>query len=358
MKNLTEVTEIISEAAAEEFAEILQDAITDYSENKDTMPLKDWLRGYLDNELTERSAEEIQSVCDEIIGTIDRHNEKIASMNKAVAGGVSAENWFTTDVMSSGGSPGEIAKEAVACDAALNGIFEDSENSDAAAEIEKIPESEWADEKWNSYRLKDALRETASDAAKVAVKNLADDLTSKIYQHGFKSVVTDKELFTDSLLFAADGGLKVATAGAVRVAADKSIIAKLPKETKTDVVAEIAGLAVENVKVLEQIGNGEIGSVEGLAKIKNNSVATVAGMFGQEQGASIGASIGATFGPPGMAVGGFVGGVVGRFVGEKLGEAAPAIVEKVCFVAKAAVSTVANVAANIGNKVLNFFRQF
>lgn len=354
MKKLTEVTEIISETAAEQFSEILQDAITDYADNKETMPIKDWLRGYLDKELTERSAEEIQSVCDEIINTIDRHNEKINSMNKAVENGESAENWFTDDVMSSGSSPGKIAKEAVACDAALNGIIEDAEEID----IEKIPESEWADEKWNTYRLKDAVRETASDAAKVAIQNLSDDLTSKIYQHGFKSVVTNKELLTDSLLFAADSGLKVATAGAVRVAADKSIIAKLPKETKTDVVAEIAGLAVENVKVLEQIGNGEISSVEGVAKIKNNSVATVAGMFGQEQGASIGASIGGTFGPAGMAVGGFVGGVVGKFVGEKLAEAAPVIVEKVCSVAKAAVGTVVNAAANVANKVFNFFKQF
>lgn len=361
MQRPTEAADILSQEAAEQLAEILSDAITDYTEKQADMSVGDWLKGYLNDRLTERAPEEIQSICDEIISTIDRHNEKIDSMNKAAASGISAENWFTTEVMSSGGSPGEIAKEAVACDAALNDIsnsFEGEEDQAETVEIENIPESEWADEKWNSYRLKDALRETASDAAKVALKNLSDDLTSKIYQHGFKSVVTNKELLTDSLLYAADGGLKVATAGAVRVAADKSIIAKLPKETKTDVIADIAGLAIENAKVLEQIGNGEISAVEGVAKMKNNSVATVAGMFGQEKGASIGASIGATFGPAGMAVGGFVGGTVGRFVGEKLGAAAPVIVDKVCSVAKAAFSTVVNTVASVGNKVLNFFMQF
>lgn len=357
MKDMTEVTEIISEAAAEEFSEILQDAIGDYAENKDTMSLNDWLRGYLDRELTERSAEEVQSICGEIIDTIDKHNEKIDSMRKAEANGVSAENWFTTDVMSSGEAPGELGKKAAYCDAALNNVFAGEEDQVDLSEIENIPESEWSDEKWNSYRLKDALRETASDAAKAALHNLADDLSSKLYQNGFKSVATNKELITDSLLYAADGGLKAATAGAVRVAADRSVIA-FKKDIKANVVADVAALAVENAKVLNRIGNGEVTAVEGLAVMKNNSVATVAGMFGQEEGASLGASIGATFGPAGMAVGGFVGGVVGKFVGEKLGQAAPVIVDKVRSVAKAAVSSITNFVSNIGNKLMNFLGQF
>lgn len=350
MKNLNE---IISETAAEQFSKILQDAITDYSENKETMPVKDWLHGYLNRELTERSAEEIQSICGEIIGTVNRHNEKIKLMNEALANGKSAENWFVNDVMSSGGSPGVIAKETIACDAALNVIIGNAEQLD----IENIPESEWADEKWNTYRLKEVILETVSDAAEAAMKNISDDLTSEIYQHVSQSVAANKEL-KDPLLDPADSGLKAAAAGAVRAAADKSIIAELPKETETDVITEVASLAVENANVLAQIGNGKLSSSEGLAKIKNNYIATIAGMFGEERGAAIGALIGAMFGPVGTAVGGFIGKVLGRFAGEKLAEAAPAIFDKMRCMAKIAAEKTSNTAAGIGKKILDFFKQF
>lgn len=133
------------------------------------------------------------------------------------------------------------------------------------------------------------------------------------------SILSDKSIISDSLLYAADSGLKIATAGAVSVAADKKVIAISPKAAHAETVANIAGLAVENMQILSQVGSGEISSTDGLVMMKNNTMVTVANTFGQKQGASIGASIGTAFGPVGTAVGGFIGGAVGKYVGTEIG---------------------------------------
>lgn len=260
--------------------------------------------------------------------------------------------------MASGESPGETAKGVIECNAALVEIsnsFEDDEHQEEVIDVEVIPTDEWADEKWNSYRLKDALRETAADAARVALHNAADDLSVKIMQYGIDSVLGDKSIIADSFLYAADSGLKVATAGAVRVAADRQVFYLPPKAAHAETIANIASLAVENMQILSQVGSGEISSTEGMVMMKNNTMVTVANTFGQKQGASIGASIGTAFGPVGTAVSGFIGGAVGKYVGTEIGLDIVSGNSKILNVAKKAVSAVGNVVKSVGNTIKNLF---
>ena len=101
----------------------------------------------------------------------------------------------------------------------------------------------------------------------------------------------------------------------------KEIITVIPKGTSASACANIAYVAVENMKVFGKIMTGEYSFREGIDKIEQNTVATVAGLTAMEQGALIGTAAGAFFGPVGAAVGGFIGGTIGYIAGSKVGEA-------------------------------------
>lgn len=345
--------EIISQKAAEELSAILRDAITDYIENSEAMQIDTWLLGYLQKQLPEKTEEDIQHMTVAILETVRMHDSKISSMRAAVNNGIAAESWFAKDVLTSGSS-GVQAKKVVECCNALTEIsnsYEAQEDQDEIIDVEIIPAEEWEDDKWNSYRMKDALIETASEAGKVALKSAADDLYAKVVEQGVQSVLLDKSIITESMLYGVNSGLKTATAGALQIAANRNIIAQLPKDTHSGIIANIAGLAIENVRMLGMIGKGEIGFAEGLSMMKNNTVATIAGMFGQKQGASIGAAIGTVFGPAGTLVGGFVCGAVGKFAGTKIGNAVVTASKKVCSAAKTVVKSVVNTVKNVGSKI-------
>ena len=79
----------------------------------------------------------------------------------------------------------------------------------------------------------------------------------------------------------------------------------IPKGTPAGTIANIAHVAVENVKIAGKMATGELTVKEGLEKMEQTTVATVAG---------------SVFGPVGIAVGGLIGGTIGYMAGSKVGE--------------------------------------
>lgn len=360
MENQNNNSEVMPQKSAEMFAGILREAVESYIQSMDTQPVNEWLNGYLTAQMPQKSTEEIAEITANIMDAVKKHDEKIASMKKAIESGQSAESWFARETMSSEKTVGEQAKELVECHSSLTEIsnsYEEPENCEETIDVEVIPPEEWEDSNWNSYKIKDALLETAKQAGNVAIKNTASDLYSKITEYGFRSVLTDKTLIKDSVLYGANTGLKAATTGALEVAKDRCIIPELAPETNTGILANIAGIAIENVKVLGSIAKGDIGFSDGLAMIKNNTVATISGMFGQKYGVSIGAAVGSVVGPLGTMVGGFIGGAVGKFAGTKVGSAIVSTAKKVGSVAKSFCKKVGSAVKSAGSKILSFFRR-
>ena len=116
--------------------------------------------------------------------------------------------------------------------------------------------------------------------------------------------------------------------------------------------ANIAYVAVENVKVLGKVATGELTIREGFEKMQETTASTIAGLSSMKTGAEIGAAVGLAFGPVGAAVGGFVGGTVAYMAGSKVGELAVKGAQKVFEAGKTVVKKVAQKAADIGSRVL------
>lgn len=164
-----------------------------------------------------------------------------------------------------------------------------------------------------------------------------------------------EDVIEAALVSGADTGVKAATACSIKVASERGLVAAIPKGTPAGTIANIAFVAVENVKVVGKVLSGELTLREGFDKMCDTTVAAVAGISASTKCAAIGMTLGGVFGPAGAVVGGVVGGVVGYMAGSAVGEAVSKAVRGVANVAvsvgKTVVNAGASVARGIGNAV-------
>ena len=211
--------------------------------------------------------------------------------------------------------------------------------SDAEKMRDEAQSGNWNDLNWNEYTTKDLAigigKQTGYAALQGAAIGVGFDVAQKVWNG--EEIEAD-EVVETALTSGADAGVKAATAGALKVGAEKGIIKVIPKGTPASTIANIACVAVETVKVLGKVATGELTVREGVEKMEETTVSTTAGLIG----AKIGTSIGTVLGPVGNAVGGFIGGTVGYMAGSKVGQTIVKGAKKVRDVAVETVKTVAS----------------
>ena len=217
----------------------------------------------------------------------------------------------------------------------------------------------WNDLNWNEYAMKDLALGIGKQAGYAALQGAAIGTGIDVAQKLWKGEeVNTNEVVENALKSGADFGLKAAVGGALKVGVEKDIITVIPKGTPAGTIANIAFVAVENVKVIGKVAAGEYTLREGIDKIEQTTVATTAGLMTMGKGAALGASLGVVFGPVGVAVGGFIGGSLGYIAGSKVGETfvkcRQKIRNKVHEVARNLGAKAVNVAKKVGSSVRSF----
>ena len=352
------INEKLPQDKAQQFAEILSNAITSYINNKDSCSVKEWLKSYLSENIPDKSEEEITQIAHVIVDTITLHEKTMESMESAIESGKSAESWLQEETASNEKSMGKQAREFAETHTALTAIsnqYAEYDEQQEVIDIDEIPAEEWNDNNWNKYKIKDLVAETVRQAAETVIRTTASDLYEKTIAYGLKNVITDKKLISESIIKGAGSGIKIAAAGAMEIAESCNILPT--DETDTEIRSLIVSMAIENLKTLIKVSKSEIGLAEGLKNIKDTSLAAVATIIKVKSysvGAEIGTAIGASFGPEAAVAGNFIGGVVGRMAGIKIIDTAKLIGTA----AKTVSSKATNTAKSIGNKIKNGLRSF
>ena len=188
----------------------------------------------------------------------------------------------------------------------------------------------WNELNWNEYKSKDLAIGIGKQAGYAAIQGAAIgagiELATKVWNG---EEIEAEEVVGQALTSGADFGVKAATAGALKVGVEKGIVKVIPKGTSARTIANIAYVSIENVKILGKVATGELTVKEGLNKMEQITVATVAGITSSMKGTAIGATIGSVLGPVGTVVGSFVGGTVGYIAGSKVAETVVKGVQKV-----------------------------
>lgn len=186
----------------------------------------------------------------------------------------------------------------------------------------KVQEGNILEADWNDFAAKDIALGISKQVGLAGLQGAAIGTGMELVSKAWKGEPIDGEAVVETALVSgSDAAVKVATAGALKTASEKGILKVIPKGTPASTLANIAFVAVENVKVLGKVAGGELTVKEGLDKMQQTTGSCVAGMALAAKGTTIGAALGTVLGPIGTTIGGLAGGAVGYMAGSKLGQA-------------------------------------
>lgn len=207
---------------------------------------------------------------------------------------------------------------------------------------------------YDDVSVKTLASNIGKNAGKFAIISAAVTTGINVIKKAWKGEkIEADEVMEEALKSGADAGVKTVAAGTLKVAVEKGVLRCIPKGTPVGVIATIATVGVENVKILAKAAKGEISKEKVLDQIGRTTVSMTAGLIAAGEAAAIGGVIG---GPVGVVVGA-VTGAVGYVAGSKYGEVVYDTWKKTASMAKRTVKVIGKGVQKAGRWVGNKVRQ-
>ena len=231
-------------------------------------------------------------------------------------------------------------------------LAEEIKNSDAAQNI--------INKQYDSLKFKEVAKEIGKNAGEAAIIGAliqgGQEAFSihREYKKGVQVKESASRIVKAAIQGGANSGVKVAIAGALKVAS-----LKLGLKLSGDVCGGIAFTCVEGIKNAYNVATGKMTPLEGLDKFAETAIAVTGGLVGKAVVGGALTALGNTIaGPVGAAIGGKVGSCLGYIAGEKVGKLCCEGAEKIARKAEPIVktmfskakSTISNIANNIKHR--------
>lgn len=298
-------------------------------------------------------------IVDESGHTVKRYQSKYCKEAEATAKAFENGDYRGQQKLVPEGQEQGIAKKVTTVIEAPDGTTSTPLSKERAKELQHEAQSgKWDDLNWNEYKVKDLAVGISKQAGEAALMGAAIgagfDVAQKVWNG---EEIKGEDIIENAIISGADFGVKAAAAGALKVGVEKGIVTAIPKGTPAGTIANIAHVAVENVKIIGKMASGELTVKEGFQKMEQTTVSTVAGIVASAKGTAIGATIGSVFGPVGTVVGGFIGGTIGYMAGSKVGETVVKGAQKIREKAGEVVRSIARTASNAVRSASNVVRR-
>lgn len=254
---------------------VLKDFIESYAQRDKSVEFSDWLESKLHQEIPDISKEASEQLTKDILGFVEQYDKTLEDLNHAISMGQTQEEWIS-DCLSkecADMSPDIVGERLTIVEEEFitSGVQFVKEMDSNLVNASYVVDEEGTE--WNAYRIKEKAREVGKKAAFAAVAVAADATRYKI-ENG--SEVHFKEAVGEVLQDGLKGDaveVKAAIAGAVKVAAIKGLNDALPTDTPTEVICDMAGVAVEGAEALFDAANGAIAGYEAVDRIGRAGVA-------------------------------------------------------------------------------------
>ncbi len=214
---------------------------------------------------------------------------------------------------------------------------------------------------YSHYQTKDLALSIGKNAGAMGLQAAAVttglNIAGKLF-NGEK--VEPDELVETAIKTGVDTSIKTVAAGTLQVAVRKGMLRFLPTCLKSNVIANIACVGIENVKILAKVATGDMSVTKGLDQMGRVTTSMLGGLLGAAKGTALGAGLTAwipVIGAPLSVVTGFIGGLVGYFGGSKLGDAIYSAGKKIATAAKSVAKTVVNGLKTVGRTVVSGFKK-
>ena len=207
---------------------------------------------------------------------------------------------------------------------------------------------------WNSFNTKELTMQIGKNAGLMGIQSAAITAGFSLVEQIIKKDGIDvEETVSLALKTGADSGIKAATAGALKVGAEKGIISIIPKGTPVGIIANIACVGIENIKILAKVAKGELTMSQALEQMARTSISMVFGLGWGAAGMAIGATALSWIPIVGPLVGGLVGGMIGYMAGSTFGETIYSGIKLVRKGATSICKSTWNSIKSMGNKIKN-----
>lgn len=218
---------------------------------------------------------------------------------------------------------------------------------------------------YTHYQTKDLALNIGKNTSTMALQSMAITTGFNVVSQALSGEnIEADELVQIAIKTGADTSLKTITAGTLQVAIRKGIIKFISSTTPAGVIANIACVGIENLKILKKIATGELSLSKGIDHMGRTTISMVGGLIGAAKGATTGAAMAAWIPVvgPGLAVlTGVIGGMIGYFGGSKVGEVVYTTAKKVADTArkisKGAVETLKRGAERVSEDFKNISRK-
>jgi hypothetical protein len=261
-------------------------------------------------------------IVDDAGKTVKRYQAKYCKDAKATERAFESGNYRGQQKLVPEGQQDAIQKKATTVIEAPDGTTSNPLTKERAEQMrDEAQGGKWKDLNWNEYEIKNISLEIGRKAGMAALQGAAIGTGLYIAEKLYIGERLETDAVVESaILGGADFGIKAAAAGALKVGVEKRIITVIPQGTPAGMLANIAYIGIENIKVAGKVVTGELSIHEGLDKMEQTTGSVLAGLLASEKGMIIGGGLGIAFGPIGVGIGAFIGSTVGYIAGSKLGE--------------------------------------
>lgn len=215
---------------------------------------------------------------------------------------------------------------------------------------------------YSHYQMKDLFKSIGRNTGLLSLQSMALTTGFNVVHKALQGEeIEADELVEVAIKTGADTSLKVVTAGTLQVAVRKGIIKLIPRATPAGIIANIACVGIENVKVLSKIMKGEISLPKGIDQMGRVTTSMIGGLYGCGKGFVIGALSTAwipVIGPATAVVTGVIGGMVGYACGSKIGEKIYETAKKVENTVKTYAKAAWDGIKSVGRKAVNGVKSF
>ena len=175
---------------------------------------------------------------------------------------------------------------------------------------------------WNTFKNKDLALQIGKNAGIVGLQAAAITTGFSLAAQIIKKDGIDVETTIETALKSGtDAGIKSAATGALKVLTEKGVLKLIPKGTPIGVMANIACVSIENIKVLAKVATGELTMTQAVDQMGRVSTAMIYSIAWGTAGMGIGAAALSWIPIVGPIVGGLLGGLIGGIAGSKFGSA-------------------------------------
>lgn len=350
----------------EGFVPIAADLLSSYLNKSAETTTLDWLKNNMTKYLPDTAAKVINEISDELIDCVDEFNNNMQSLEENSRQGKTNEQWMQSqlrelpnmDMNQTGEYLSKVQAGLTAGNQQVEKALKTGEPLTIDAEPIQENNQETIQQNWNKFSLNSVISNIAGQATIAglngAMLTSGADMALKVTE---KLPVLKKDIAEANLFSSLDTGLKVASAAALKIAANTGKIPFL-KKTPIGTIANIACWGVESVKAITNFASGKKNAMQTVDHLGKVAISAVTGLVKKGVDMAVWSRV--------PIVGPFIGMTTGTAVGDtaskKVGELLKVGFKKIRPIAatalettKKAITATVDTVKNVSKKVFAFF---